>query len=251
MGLSWQTGPLSRGAIGLFFVPGPLPKRLLYASRCAGACACASAEPGSPIARMSSCRSNLCRCPVAYFAETDVSSDTYTAPSKLPGIPTSVSPSGTPSEWASRPHRAGRGYRPTRASCWRGSRSPGKPWTPSTKKTNGSKRGILALCIGKFRRFFRASALALFSENNGENDMATERDKEHGKRHLVMNKPPIVSQQEWEAARQQLLVKEKALTRSRDALAAERRRMPWMAVEKAYAFEGPRARLACSTCSRG
>ena len=34
--------------------------------------------------------------------------------------------------------------------------------------------------------------------------------------------PPIVSQQEWEAARQQLLVKEKALTRSRDALAAER-----------------------------
>src|SRR5262245_61993715 len=76
MGLSWQTGPLSRGAIGLFFVPGPLPKRLLYASRCAGACACASAEPGSPIARMSSCRSNLCRCPVAYFAETDVSSDT-------------------------------------------------------------------------------------------------------------------------------------------------------------------------------
>ena len=42
----------------------------------------------------------------------------------------------------------------------------------------------------------------------------------------------IVSQQEWEAARQHLLVKEKALTRSRDALAAERRRMPWMPVEK-------------------
>jgi hypothetical protein len=38
--------------------------------------------------------------------------------------------------------------------------------------------------------------------------------------------PPIVSQQEWEAARQQLLAKEKALTRSRDALAAERRRTP-------------------------
>jgi predicted dithiol-disulfide oxidoreductase (DUF899 family) len=44
----------------------------------------------------------------------------------------------------------------------------------------------------------------------------------------VLNKinPAIVSQQEWEAARQHLLVKEKALTRSRDALAAERRRMP-------------------------
>ena len=54
-----------------------------------------------------------------------------------------------------------------------------------------------------------------------------------------MRTPPIVSPQEWEAARQQLLVKEKALTRARDALAAERRRMPWLAVEKAYAFEGP------------
>ena len=54
-----------------------------------------------------------------------------------------------------------------------------------------------------------------------------------------MNTPPIVSQQEWEAARQRLLVKEKALTRSRDTLAAERRRMPWMAVDKAYAFIGP------------
>jgi predicted dithiol-disulfide oxidoreductase (DUF899 family) len=43
-----------------------------------------------------------------------------------------------------------------------------------------------------------------------------------------MNTPPIVSPQEWEAAREQLLLKEKALTRARDALAAERRRMPWL-----------------------
>ena len=55
----------------------------------------------------------------------------------------------------------------------------------------------------------------------------------------AMNTPPIVSPQEWEAAREQLLVKEKALTRARDALAAERRRMPWLAVEKAYVFDGP------------
>ena len=54
-----------------------------------------------------------------------------------------------------------------------------------------------------------------------------------------MNTPPIVSPQEWEAARQDLLVKEKELTRARDALAAERRRMPWMAVEKDYALRGP------------
>ena len=54
-----------------------------------------------------------------------------------------------------------------------------------------------------------------------------------------MNKPPIVSPQDWKAAREKLLVKEKELTRARDALAAERRRMPWMAVEKTYQFDGP------------
>lgn len=51
--------------------------------------------------------------------------------------------------------------------------------------------------------------------------------------------PPVVSPAEWETARQELLVKEKGLTRARDALAAERRRMPRMEVEKAYRFEGP------------
>src|SRR5690348_4126255 len=56
--------------------------------------------------------------------------------------------------------------------------------------------------------------------------------------------PPIVSRQEWEAAREQMLVKEKALTKARDALAAERRRMPWMAVEKAYESEGPQGKVS-------
>jgi predicted dithiol-disulfide oxidoreductase (DUF899 family) len=54
-----------------------------------------------------------------------------------------------------------------------------------------------------------------------------------------MDTPPTVSPQEWEKAHQQLLVREKQLTRARDALAAERRRMPRMAVEKDYKFEGP------------
>jgi predicted dithiol-disulfide oxidoreductase (DUF899 family) len=54
-----------------------------------------------------------------------------------------------------------------------------------------------------------------------------------------MKMPPIVSPQEWETAREELLVKEKELTRARDALAAERRRMPRMAVERDYRFEGP------------
>src|SRR5215510_13857549 len=53
----------------------------------------------------------------------------------------------------------------------------------------------------------------------------------------TMDTPPIVSASEWEAARQQLLVKEKEVTRARDALAAQRRRMPWLAVEKEYVFE--------------
>src|ERR1700686_5850440 len=60
----------------------------------------------------------------------------------------------------------------------------------------------------------------------------------------TMNTPPIVSPQEWQAAREQLLVKEKAVMRARDALAAERRRMPWMAVEKAYEFDGPQGKAS-------
>ncbi len=55
----------------------------------------------------------------------------------------------------------------------------------------------------------------------------------------AMQTPPIVSRADWEAAWEQLLANEKAQTRASDALAAERRRMPWMAVEKAYRFEGP------------
>jgi predicted dithiol-disulfide oxidoreductase (DUF899 family) len=54
-----------------------------------------------------------------------------------------------------------------------------------------------------------------------------------------MQMPPIVSPQEWEAAREELLVEEKQLMRARDALAAKRRRMPRMAVEKDYRFDGP------------
>jgi predicted dithiol-disulfide oxidoreductase (DUF899 family) len=55
---------------------------------------------------------------------------------------------------------------------------------------------------------------------------------------------PTVSSEEWETARQELLVKEKALTERRDALAAERRRMPWLAVEKQYEFEGPEGKAS-------
>src|SRR4026207_1820653 len=63
--------------------------------------------------------------------------------------------------------------------------------------------------------------------------------KQNNEKSIVMKTPPIVSAQEWEAARQQLLVKEKALTHARDALAAERRRMPWLAGGKADEVAGP------------
>jgi predicted dithiol-disulfide oxidoreductase (DUF899 family) len=61
---------------------------------------------------------------------------------------------------------------------------------------------------------------------------------------MTMKTPPIVTPKEWEAAREQLLVEEKELTRARDALAAKRRRMPWMAVEKDYGFDGPEGRAS-------
>jgi predicted dithiol-disulfide oxidoreductase (DUF899 family) len=67
----------------------------------------------------------------------------------------------------------------------------------------------------------------------------------------AMKTPPVVSPQEWEAARLQLLEKEKALTRARDAMAAERRRMPWMLIEKKYEFEGPKGKVGLADLFEG
>ena len=61
---------------------------------------------------------------------------------------------------------------------------------------------------------------------------------------LDMKTPSVVSPKEWEAARTELLVTEKKLTHARDAMAAQRRRMPWVAVEKSYAFEGPDGKVS-------
>lgn len=54
--------------------------------------------------------------------------------------------------------------------------------------------------------------------------------------------PRIVSPAEWQAAHEKLLAKEKAATRARDALAAERRRQPMVRIDKDYVFEGPDGR---------
>jgi predicted dithiol-disulfide oxidoreductase (DUF899 family) len=56
--------------------------------------------------------------------------------------------------------------------------------------------------------------------------------------------PRIVSEAEWRAAADALLAKEKELTHARDALAAERRRLPMMRVEKQYLFAGPQGEVS-------
>jgi predicted dithiol-disulfide oxidoreductase (DUF899 family) len=60
-----------------------------------------------------------------------------------------------------------------------------------------------------------------------------------------MSLPQVVSRDEWLVARKALLAKEKQLTRERDTLNAERRRLPMVEIEKDYVFEGPdgKARL--------
>lgn len=57
-----------------------------------------------------------------------------------------------------------------------------------------------------------------------------------------MDQHRIVSREEWIAARKELLEKEKAFTRERDRLSAERRALPWVRVEKEYVFDGPDGR---------
>jgi predicted dithiol-disulfide oxidoreductase (DUF899 family) len=59
-----------------------------------------------------------------------------------------------------------------------------------------------------------------------------------------MSLPPAVSEAEWRTARSRLLTKEKQATRALDALAAERRRLPMVRIEKEYEFEGPDGRAS-------
>ncbi len=66
-----------------------------------------------------------------------------------------------------------------------------------------------------------------------------------------MNGPRIVSEAEWRAALARLTAREKEATRARDALAAERRRLPMAPVEKPYAFEGPRGSASLSDLFEG
>jgi predicted dithiol-disulfide oxidoreductase (DUF899 family) len=58
-----------------------------------------------------------------------------------------------------------------------------------------------------------------------------------------MSLPNVVSREEWLTARKELLAKEKELTRRRDALNAERRRLPMVRIDKDYVFEGPEGKV--------
>jgi predicted dithiol-disulfide oxidoreductase (DUF899 family) len=53
-----------------------------------------------------------------------------------------------------------------------------------------------------------------------------------------MNLPEVVSRDAWDASRKALLLKEKEMTHARDALNAERRRLPMVRIEKDYVFQG-------------
>ena len=66
-----------------------------------------------------------------------------------------------------------------------------------------------------------------------------------------LNLPKAVSQAEWHSAHQKFLIKEKESTRQRDALAAQRRRLPMVAIKKEYVFQGPEGRRTLADLFEG
>ena len=75
---------------------------------------------------------------------------------------------------------------------------------------------------------------------------------EDGDTEPALARPPVVSQDEWDAARTALLEREQAVAAATHELAAARKRMPMVRVEQDYAFEGPDGRaIAGPSCSTG
>jgi predicted dithiol-disulfide oxidoreductase (DUF899 family) len=62
---------------------------------------------------------------------------------------------------------------------------------------------------------------------------------------------PVVKREEWLAARKALLKKEKELYHERDRIAAQRRALPWVKVDKIYLFEGPKGKVSLADLFRG
>src|ERR1700722_18680360 len=61
----------------------------------------------------------------------------------------------------------------------------------------------------------------------------------------------VVSREEWNKTRLELLRQEKALTHHRDLVSAERLRLPWVRMEKTYVFSGPKGKLTLSDLFQG
>jgi predicted dithiol-disulfide oxidoreductase (DUF899 family) len=91
-----------------------------------------------------------------------------------------------------------------------------------------SSGGLAALAAAKFFRGKNSVKPSLQNELKGESTMT-----------MSQTKHPVVSETEWLAARTELLAKEKEFSRQRDALSAERRKLPWVRVEKEYVFDAP------------
>jgi predicted dithiol-disulfide oxidoreductase (DUF899 family) len=67
----------------------------------------------------------------------------------------------------------------------------------------------------------------------------------------MTTRQPIVSKEQWLKARQAHLAKEKEMTRQRDALARERRELPWVKVEERYVFDTPQGKVTLAELFRG
>src|SRR3981189_3057424 len=67
----------------------------------------------------------------------------------------------------------------------------------------------------------------------------------------MIENPKIVSRDGWLATRKKLLAKEKQLTRERDALAAERRQLPWVKLENHYVFAGANGKVTLADLFAG
>src|SRR5579859_3619110 len=67
----------------------------------------------------------------------------------------------------------------------------------------------------------------------------------------VATQHKVVSEEQWLAARKELLAAEKEFTRQRDALSAKRRELPWVKVEKNYVFDGPNGKQSLADLFRG
>jgi predicted dithiol-disulfide oxidoreductase (DUF899 family) len=59
-----------------------------------------------------------------------------------------------------------------------------------------------------------------------------------------MSWPEVTSREKWLAARKKLLAREKAMTRQRDALTADRRRLPMVEIDEDYVFAGPNGKVS-------